>query len=520
MTVIERIKGIFAARKTEPSHPGDKTFYYYPKKRGGVYVSHEKALELSACFGCCRTISEDIAKMPWNVFAKEGNQKVRLDGSAIHLLLNTRPNPNMTSFTFRETLMMWTLTWGNGYAEIERNMSGRPIALWPISPDRVEPRRDADGTVYYEVDNQRQGGSIINQRDMFHVHGPGWDGLMGYSMIGLAATTLGFGIATEEHGANYFGNNTIIGLALKTDMALGDQAYQRLKEEIESRRGSARAYEGMILEQGLDFAYPSQNTTQSDSQFVETRRQLIEDICRWWRVPPHKVAELSRAHFANVENLNIDYVTDALMPWVKRLEEEADWKLIGPRSQAAYTKFATKELMRGDSQAMAAWYREMRHMGVMNVNEIREELDLDPIGPNGDMYTMQMQYVSLDYIREQEPPNVESSEPEDDEEDPMEVAARGVAARLFTAEFNKAKSAVMRYPDRQEFVVWMDKQNEKAKSRQMSEMSGLLKLMKLGDEPERLVDAYLAEERKQLLSFFDGDNPDYDKLTAAIMEAV
>lgn len=518
MGMIQSIRDLLALRKTQPAHPGDKTFYYFPKKKGGVFVSHEKALELSACFGCCRTISEDIAKMPWNVYAMEGTQKVRMDGSALHLLLNTRPNPNMTSFTFRETMMMWTLTWGNGYAEIERNMAGRPVALWPISPDRVEPRRDGTGEVYYEVDNQRQGRSILRQSEMFHVHGPGWDGLMGYSMIGLAATTLGFGLATEEHGANYFGNNTVIGLALKTDMALGEQAYQRLKDEIESRRGSSRAYEGMILEQGLDFAYPSQNTTQSDSQYVETRRQIIEDICRWWRVPPHKVAELSRAHFANVENLNIDYVTDSLMPWVKRLEEEADWKLIGPRSQAAFTKFATAELMRGDSQARAAWYREMRHMGVFSVNEVRAMEDLDPIGPEGDDRHMQKQYVTLEVISEQsgDDANMLPDTTDDEEDDMAQEMAASITGRLFQAEFNKAKSALPRYEgDREAFLEWIGIQNQKGHERRLA---AFRMMNRFYTDTDGLAEAYLSEERKQILALYDGRKPEFERLTQVVME--
>ena len=511
--MINSIKQIFAARKTQPDYPGDTRTYYFPRNRGGVYVTHEKALELSACFGCCRTISEDIAKLPWNVYQMEDQQRTRLDGSALHVLLNTRPNPNMTAFTFRETMMMWALTWGNGYAEIERNLAGKPVALWPISPDRVEPKRDENGSVYYVVNNQRQEQSIVEQREMFHIHGIGWDGLMGYSMIGLAATTLGFGLAAEEHGSNYFGNNTTIGLALKTDMALGEQAYARLKEEIDGRQGSSRAYEGMILEQGLDFAYPS-NTTQQGAQFVETRRQIVEEVCRWFRVPPHKVAELSRAHFANVENLNIDYATDALMPWIKRLEEEADWKLIGARSQVSYTKIAIQALMRGDSAARAQWYREMSHIGVFSINEIRALEDMDPIGPEGDERYMQSQFTTINRILQ------EAEEPIVEEQDNSMEMVESVAARLFQPELNKAQSAVMRYgQDREAFVEWMNIQNLKAADRRLKAFEDIQPV--IGDKSASdLAAVYLYAERKQLLSFFDGAQPDVSEITKAVLEAL
>lgn len=499
------------ARKTQPDSPGTNSFHYFPKKRGGVVVTHEKALELATCFGCCRAISEDIAKLPWNVYAVNNNQRERLDGSRLHLLLDTRPNPNMTAFTFRETLMMWALTWGNGYAEIERDMIGRPIALWPIAPDRVQPRRDTNGTVYYEINNQHQGQTILEQRDMFHVHGIGWDGLEGYSTIALAAQTLGFALAAEEHGSNFFGNNTTIGLALKTDMALGDQAYQRLKEELEGKTGSANAFQGMILEQGLDFAYPNMNMV--DAQYVETRRATVEEICRWFRVPPHKVAELSRAHFANVENLNIDYATDTLMPWARRLEEEADWKLITSRARPEYTKIALGEMMRGDSESRAKWYREMSQIGVFSINEIRAMEDMDPIGPEGDEHFLQIQYTTLKNIVEQA-----NSEDQDEEEVPIvEPAVRAISARLLKSQVNKSANAKRRYASREEYAGWITIESEKNSDRQLN---AFMELSAFGIDPVRAYNAYTKAEREILFDCYEDNNPDYEKLTAAIMEAI
>lgn len=506
-----RPKEIQDARVTQPVVPSQNAFHYFPRKRGGIIVTHEKALELATCFGCCRAISEDIAKLPWNVFTINNNRRTRLDGSRLHILLNTRPNPNMTSFTFRETMMMWALTWGNGYAEIERDLAGRPVALWPISPDRVEPRRDLNGEVYYEISNQRQQKSLLFQRDMFHIHGVGWDGLEGYSIIALAAQTLGFGLATEEHGSNFFGNNTTIGLSLATDMALGEQAYARLREEMDKKKGSANAFEGMILEQGLKFAYPNMNMV--DSQYAEIQRNTVEEICRWFRVPPHKVAELSRAHFANVENLNIDYATDTLMPWVKRMEEEADWKLISSRSRPEYTKIALGEIMRGDSAARAKWYKDMSQIGFYSINEMRELEDMDPIGPEGDEHFMQMQYTTLRSIVDQAE-DVEEN-PEDDMSEPVERQV----ARLFSTQSKKATLAAQRY-SKEEYASWLTKQQKDSLNRYVAAYSDVIKVVKTEVTAETLAFIYADAERAQLFNLYDNQPVNESEIVAKLMEAI
>ena len=512
MSLRNRLSQLFA-RQTQPDQDRGRPIARIPVKRGNIIVTHDKALELATCFACVRVISEDVAKLPWNVFARDGEMRKKLDNSPLSRLLNTRPNPDMGSFTFRETLIAWALTWGNGYAEIERDIAGRAVALWPVGPDRVDPKRAEDGRIVYEIHNSHGARTILEQRDMFHVHGLGFDGLSGYSMVGLAAQTLGFALAAEEHGASFYGNNTTPGLALKTDGTLSDEGYNRLKEEIADRKGSARAYEGMILEQGLDFAIP--NMSQVDAQYVETRRQTVEEVCRWWRVPPHKVQELSRAHFNNVENLNINYATDTLMPWIKRLEEEADWKLIGSRSQASFTKIAIQALMRGDSAARSGFYKEMFQMGVFSQNEIRALEDMDPIGPEGDEHYIQSQFTTLKKINEEPAPA-----PVVTPEEAAVEAVEATSARLLTAELRKAESRTARM-DRGEFIAWIDMQNNRSKGRREQGFAdiGAVMCAAWGEiSMSEVVSAYLAAERLELLAFFDDGLADHSRVTDSILE--
>jgi Phage portal protein len=349
---------------------------------------------------------------------------------------------------------------------------------------------------------------------MYHLHGLGDDGISGYSMVGLAAQTLGFGIAAEEHGSSFYGNNTTPGLALKTDAILNDEGFERLRGQIAERKGSARAYEGMILEQGMDFARP--NMSQVDAQYTETRTQIVQDICRWWRVPPHKVGELSRAHFSNVENLNIDYVNDALTPWVKRLEEEADWKLIGQRAQANYTRIALQALLRGDSAGRAAFYKEMFMIGAFSQNKILELEDMDPIGPEGDEHYIQSQFTTLKKLNAEPSPEAIPSQ-----QDAAMRALNSTVSRLFNAEMTKVGTAKNRY-NREEFAGWLDAQNRKASPRRERAFEDIAPVMASAFEvtvySDVLAEAYLAEERLQLFAIYDGETPDYGRLSAAVME--
>ncbi len=503
MSLRSRIGAIFA-RSTKPEPTPGRPVAWLPTRRGGVVVTQDKALELATSFACMRAIAEDVAKLPWHVFAKSGNTRSRLDNSSLSYLLNVRPNPETGAFSFKETIVSHALMWGNGYAEIDRDLAGRPKALWLMSPDRVEPERAPDGRLVYAV---RQGpGDILylEANDVFHLHGIGFDGIKGYSMVGLAAQSLGFAIAAEEHGASFYGNNTTPGLALKTDAVLDDAGFKRLKEQVAERKGSSRAYEVMILEQGMDFARP--NMSQVDAQYVETRRLVIEEVCRWWRVPPHKIGELTRAHFANVENLNIDYATDTLMPWIKRMEEEADWKLIGNRSQASYTKIAIQALMRGDSAARAAFYKELRLLGALSANDIRAFEDMDPIA-DGDGYYMQAQYVTLKQINDGTAKPVVA--------DATQSVTR-TAARLLSAQIRKAETRRSKNSD-DDHRDWVDHQAQNSRNRVESAIRDIAPQC---PDIDRAVHEYLEAERTEVLAFFDGDSPDYQKVTNALLEAI
>lgn len=322
----------------------------------GIPVSEQTALTYSAVFGCVRIISETLACLAWHVYERVGDTRERRANHPAERLLHRRPNPEMSAFDFRQTLQAHVLTWGNGYAEIERNYLGQPIALWPITPDRVTPRRDDRRQIVYEVSpgpDQPGPPRTIPADQMFHVHGLGFDGLCGYSPIRLAAQSIGLGLAAERFGATFFGNGARPGAVLEHPEGLTDQGRKHLKESIDEFR-RAGANRTMILEHGT--TWKTIAVEPEAAQFLESRKFQVQEICRWFRVPPHKLADLERATFSNIEHQSIEFVTDAIMPWVCQWEQEADAKLFLPEEADTYfAKIRLHSLLRGDSQQRANW---------------------------------------------------------------------------------------------------------------------------------------------------------------------
>lgn len=398
---------------------GATRLVFVPTRSGGVYVDHDTALNFSAVWACQRYLAGSVAQLPWRVHKRLAGGGS--DVTATHpadFLLHTRPNPEMSAFNFKRLMIHWAASWGNGFAEIEKDAAGRPTALWPIHPDRVVAKRRESGGLYYEVSNYRAPKVEIEPDAMFHLAGMGADGISGYSVISLASTAIGAGIAGDKFAADFFANGAVLSGGLKTEQKLKDEAYQRLKSDFDKKyTGAGNNWRPLILEQGLE--WQTFGMPLKDAEFLAGQKFRVTDICRWFGVPPHKIADLDRATYSNIEHQAIEVVTDTLLPWILPLEQEADAKLISPRNRAIYfTKMKVAGLLRGDSQARKDFYKDMRNMGAMNANEIRALEDLNPI-PDGDKYVMQGQYTTLDKIGEQpEPAPFIEPEPEPDEGEP------------------------------------------------------------------------------------------------------
>jgi hypothetical protein len=246
----------------------------------------------------------------------------------------------------------------------------------------------------YDIINKRQPNVVLPASKVFHLHGLGFDGVMGYSVIALARQSIGLGLATEKFGAEFFGNGLHPGGVAEHPGKLGPQARKNIQESL--REQVKDAHDVLVLEEGMK--WNKTTIPPEDAQFLETRQFQVPEICRWFRVPPHKVADLSRSTFANIEHQAIEFVTDSLVPWVKRWETEADVKLFGANRGAFFTKFNVNSLLRGDQASRSAAYNSAVMTGYMTINEVRELEDMNPLPPAiGDVIyrPLNMQVVSV-----------------------------------------------------------------------------------------------------------------------------
>lgn len=374
----------------------------------GINVTTETAYNSSAFWSAVAIVSGDVASVPLELIKRsaKGDSEPFVDSKTYQLVHDT-PNPEMTSLVFREALQSHVLTWGNAYAEIERDGMGRPKALWPLTPDRVVPFRNSRGDVQYRVINVGQTDSILDASDVVHVPGLGFDGLMGYSVIDKARESIGMGLAMQKFGGTFFGNGSTFGGVLSTASPLTQPVKQSIRESIDAvHTGVDRAHKFVIL--GNGFQYTKLGIPPNDAQFLESRRFEIEEMARWFHMPQHKLNGLDHATFSNIEHLDLEYYKGCLRGWYVRWEQELNRKLISPleRRQQSF-RHNVEGFLRGDSASRTAFYQSMFSIGVFSQNMILEKENLNGIGPDGDTHYVAANMMPIERaIRPPEPPPV------------------------------------------------------------------------------------------------------------------
>lgn len=397
----------------------------------GERVSPETAQTIPAYFAAIRVVSEDVAKLPLIVYKRlEPRGKDRAPDHPVYRLLHKAPNPEMSSFAFREVLTQHALSWGNGYAEIVRDGSGTPTEVWPIHPSRVRAMRE-DGVLRYDV-REDQGWVPVDPYNMLHIHGPGGDGVSGLSMAQLLAESIGVSLATQRYAAAFFGNNSSPGGILSHPTRLSPEATQNLRKSWEERHGgSANVGRVAILQEGM--TWQSISIPNEDAQFLETRRFQVEEIARAFRIPPHMIGDLSKATFSNIEQQALEYVQNTLMPWLVRWEQEVSRKLFDAADDEHFAEHLVTSLLRGDQAARSAFYSTLFNIGSLSPNDIRELENMNPV-EGGDEYFRPLAMQRLtDEDEEPEPetpaPMPPMQQPPPDQPEPEEDEAREARIR-------------------------------------------------------------------------------------------
>lgn len=414
-TVRDRIAQgmeILAARiASEPRSPERDRVSTSSQTIAGVTITPDNAVTIATVWAAIRYLTQTVGVLPWRAM-RDGEKGAEIQRShPVDYLLWKRASAEWSSFQFRETLLHWALRWGNGYAEIEPDQIGRPFALWPIHPERVEVCRAleasvsdngtpiARGELFYEVRNENGNKSTLAASEMFHLRGFG-EGPVGVNVIHYASQSLGWARAAQLFGAAFFGNGATPTTVVMNKKPLKPEGLKRQKAEFEALyKGPRNSHKTAHLDNDADIKRIGSNA--QETQLTETHYLLIEEICRWFGVPPHKVMHLLRATFSNIEHQAIEVVVDSVSPWVKRFEDEADFKLFGQNRAGIYTKMNMRALMRGDSKTRGEYYQLMRNVGAYSVNRILELEDENTIGPDGEKHVMQAQYTTLERIGEE-----------------------------------------------------------------------------------------------------------------------
>ena len=384
---IKSLFGFGQARDKPVDKAADAGYsFLFGRTTSGKPVNERTAMQTTAVYACVRILAEAVASLPLHVYEyqDDGGKKLVHD-HPLYYLLHDEPNPEMTSFVFRETLMSHLLIWGNAYAQIIRDEAGRVLGLYPLLPDKMEVQRDDKGNIYYvysrnsdENPTFKEYGNIkLKAEDVLHIPGLGFDGLIGYSPIAMAKNAVGMTLACEEYGASFFANGANPGGVLEHPGVLKDPS--KVRESWNSvYRGVNNAHKIAVLEEGMK--YQQIGIPPEEAQFLETRKFQINEIARLYRIPPHMVGDLDKSSFSNIEQQSLEFVKYTLDPWVIRWEQSLQRSLLLPGEKGKYfIKLNVDGLLRGDYQSRMNGYAVGRQNGWFSANDIREMENMNPI---------------------------------------------------------------------------------------------------------------------------------------------
>ena len=359
----------------------------------GVKVDAETALRSTVVLACIRVLSTSVAGLPFHLYRRlPGGGKEIAREHPLYRLLHTQPNSWQTSFEWREQMMLHLLS--HGFALDEKVYTGGAISeIVPLHPSRVKTEQLENNRLRYTYREASGSSTVYTQDAVMSVRGMSDDGVNGMSTIELARDAIGLARACEIHGATFFGNGARPGVILSTDQMLSPEAAENTRNQWErAHRGADRSNRTAVLQGGLKVSELGGNN--QESQFLEARRFQVEEVCRLFGVPPHLVGDLTRSSFSNIEQQSLDFLTNGLMPYLRRIESSVARDLLEGDDEY-FAEFDTRGVLRADAAGRSSYYNTMWNLGVLSVNEIRSLENLNPV-ESGDVRFVQLNMTTLD----------------------------------------------------------------------------------------------------------------------------
>jgi len=368
--------------KKMPALRSDDAWYNYLCGRGYT-VSSDTAIKVAAVIRCVDVVAKTMASLPLNLFMSTDSGRERATGHPAYKLLHRLPNPETTAYEFWHMYVVNLMLSEGAYAKIVRNRNGFIRAIWNIPSSNVTMHRNTVNGERFLIVHDNEKGSAEKLREGYFMYTPGFR----FSMdpedpVRIASDILGLTMALNKYAKDFFDNGSNLGGFVESPNSLSDDAYKRFSESWrDTYAGVVNQHKVAILEEGMKFSPLGRNP--NDSQALESRKFQVTEICRLFGVPPHKVFDLERSTFSNIEHQNIEYVQESIAPMAVRIEQTIYKDLLTVSEQENhYAKFNVNALLRGDIATRTQYYHSMRQDGIMNGDEIRELEDMNQM-PDG-----------------------------------------------------------------------------------------------------------------------------------------
>ena len=400
------------------------SFWFEPlglRTASGARVTPQTALTLPTVFACVRVLAESFSVMPFTLY-RGGRRSGRVTDHWLHRLFSRRPNRFQTPFEWRLMLMGHLALRGNAFCQITANSRGEVEELLPLHPDRMQVEMLDNGSYRYRYTDQTGQPIYYARTEVWHLRGLSADGIVGMSPIEVAREAIGEGLAMQSYSSRFFANDARPGGWIEVPGSFSDKATRDdFRQSWQQTYGGKNTRKVAVLERGMKYHELSLNN--SDAQFIEARGYKVPEICRIFRVPPHKVADLTRATFSNIESQSIEFWTDTMLPWAKCWESSVEFFLLGPDTDLE-VEFDMRAMMRGDSKSRTAYYQGGIMAGWLTRNEARVSEGYDPIeGLDDPLQPLNMVVAGEEPDDAMTPPDgspEDTADPEDDTEDDTE----------------------------------------------------------------------------------------------------
>ncbi len=422
------------------------TRHFYRPVHSGVSVTEESAMRATAVFASVRLIASTVASLPLPVYRRlTPRGKERVPDEPTYYLLHTRPNAEISSYLWRQMSVAHMLLWGNAYSEIEY-LNGVPVAFWPLPPWKVKPSRTSRGKRFYQVESENGQTVQLPGWQVMHFPNITLNGMTGMSCIQAGAEAIGLSLAAEEFGGRFFSQGANIGGIVEYPGKLSPDSLDNFKESVaQSYSGLGKSHRLLMLEEGLK--YHQVGVPPNDAQFLETRQFQVAEIGRLFGISQlHKIGDLTRATFSNIEEQNTDFVVDTIRPLLVNFEQEINYKLFGQKP--FFVEFLVDGLLRGNTTSRYEAYAVGRQWGWLSANDVRELENQNPLpDEQGDIYMVPLNMIPADQaslmLPEHDPEKKEHSNPLEKRYDQRAPLLRARTAKSYERVFFEAAQKIV-----------------------------------------------------------------------------